>query len=244
MSQGNRLFTVSIVASLALLVVSQAPAGVLVFADTEFADADWIVDTVYSYGAGATLATAHSDTGGNPGACQITMGQLHAEPDVPSGIWRVYLDADAVLDPATMEPLESASAAFDVIATGWGSPGAALRLIARQDDQTYGTPWAQILPPRMGWIWDDVGLHFTATDLGLLQQGDFDPLIQPDLSPTGAPLTFGFMLWQELAAGATEAEDTFAVGNWSIQLHLVPEPATSLSVLAAILLIRRRRAAY
>jgi hypothetical protein len=244
MSQGNRLSTVFIVASLALLVVSQASAGVLEFADTEFADADWVVATVYSYGAGATLATAHSDTYGNPGACQITMGQLHADPDVPSGIWRVYLDADAVLDPATMEPLESVSAAFDLIAPGWGTPGAALRPIARQGDQTYGTPWALALPPRAGWIWDDVGLHFTATDLGLLEQGDFNPLVQPDLSPTGAPLTFGFMVSQELAAGATEAEDTFAVDNWAIQLHLVPEPATSLSVLAAVLLIRRRRAAY
>jgi len=109
-----------------LLVNTQASAGVLEFSDTEFADADWVVETVYSYGAGATLDTAHSDTGGTPGARQMTTGQLHADPNVPSGIWRVYLDADTVWDPATMEPFQSASAAFDVIVTGSGNPAAFL----------------------------------------------------------------------------------------------------------------------
>jgi len=238
-SHGSRLFKVSIVVWLALLANAQASAGVLEFSDTEFANADWIVETVYSYGAGATLDTAHSDTGGNPGACQITTGQLHVDPNVPSGIWRVYLDADAVWDPATMEPFQTASADFDVM-FGWGNPGAALRLVARQNNHLYGHPLALLLPPR--WGWQNVGLGLEV-NMGLLEQGGFDPQVQPDLSPTGAPLTFGFMLWQELAPGATEAEDTFAVDNWSMQLHLVPEPSSAVLLLVSLAVVGHLRAA-
>lgn len=243
MSQGNRPFTVSIVASFALLVISQSPAEVLEFSDTEFLDADWIVETVYSYGAGATLATAHSDTGGNPGACQMTTGQLHAAPNVPSGIWRIYLDADAVWNPATMgalQPMQTASATFDVIVGGSGNPGVFLRLVARQGDHLYGHPWAAALPPGWGWPWDDVPLVLEAYGMGLLEQGGFDAQVRPDLSPTGAPLTFGFMLWQEKAPGTAEAEVIFGVDNWSIQLHLVPEPSAFLSGLLVSLVVGRR----
>jgi len=86
------------------------------------------------------------------------------------------------------------------------------------------------------------GLRLEA-NMGLLEQGGFDPQVQPDLSPTGAPLTFGFMLWQELAPGAIEAEDAFAVDNWSMQLHLVPEPSSAVLLLVSLAVVGHLRAA-
>ena len=233
----------------ACLFVWSFSAGVvaetLQFADTEFADGDWIVETAFSFGAGATLYTSRSNTAGNPGACQITSGYLHsAGADAPSGIWRTYLDADAVWDPASMaalEPIQTVSATFDTIVNGVGCPGAHLRLIACQDGHTYGGPWALSLPPRQGWIWNDVELRLEAMSLGLLESGGFHPEVKPDLSPTGAAVTFGFMLWQELTPGAPEAEDAFAVDNWSMRVRLVPEPATCLPVLTWLALACRGR---
>jgi hypothetical protein len=215
------------------------PAGAesLYFTDTQFADEDWMVETFHEFGQGGWFSTAHSETGGHPGACQLTNGHLNAaDPDAPSGVWRKHLDVDAVWDPASMGTPTCLEATFDGSTSGNGTT---IFLIAQQDGHVYRGHWGLYFIPLWGSPWEETGLPGGVSSMMLLEGGEYDPDAHPDTSPTGSPITFGFMLCHELDSGEPEVDCSFAFDNWSLEVQLVPE-ASTLAGLPLLLLWRRR----
>jgi hypothetical protein len=192
--------------------------------DGDFDPADWSFQ-LFDFHTGGDATPSQAPSGGNPGSFQQVAYTTNAATD-PGDNAAVYVfhsfDA-AVVDPSVDGAIASVDYLWDVsaIAGGGTFSGPALQ----QGGNVYvsaglleltgtSTQWRSV--SRAGVL---------EVNYGLIQDGlEIDPAQDPDFSASGAPITFGFFSAFAGALGGPAAAASAGFDNWSVDVHLVPEP--------------------
>lgn len=217
----------------ALSGVTAAPAlADVVFADTEFSDSVWVLETV-QLNAGGSASAAQSLGTGNPGnARRVTLS-----PNSGGTIWGFsrYGNTGATrYVPSTDGAIASIAFTFDArLVDGFGQ-GQAVAISLKQGQITFG---ASFDITGSGGAWQTfASASLNAADFSRLdgQSGT------PNFSASGAPIRFG------IASGNSSTSGTYTTiadyDNFSVTVRQVPTPASgALLVIGGLVAIRRRR---
>jgi hypothetical protein len=239
---GRLLPTLLLASLVGLAFAREAPASTLIFADDTFEGADWSFQ-LFNFHTGGTATPSQPLGGGNPGAYQEVAyaTNLATDPADNAAIYVFHAFAGAVVDPASDGAIASVDYFWDVRAVSGGGTFSGPALM--QGGNVYvsaglleltgtGTTWRSV--SRVGVL--DV-------NYGRIQDVlEIDPAQDPDFSASGAPITFGYFSALAGALGGPAAGATAGFDNWSVDVHLVPEPRlAALLVLAGVHAARRGR---
>jgi hypothetical protein len=184
---------------------------------------DWTCQVILEGGAGACSMTCMS-SGGNPDAClevsTCSGWELHA--------FIVMWKTGFTWDPSPENEIGSVKLEIDEKALDSFGAGQNLKLVVVQDGRFYGAPlvpWAQATGIETSWETLTRG-PAEQDDFGEMTTFPFDPLEQPDFSPSGSPMHFGFTV------GVSSVLDAriHAFDNWKITIEppaAVPVDATT-----------------
>jgi|SRR5580693_5433343 hypothetical protein len=195
-----------------LCCAAPAAAQTTSFSDGDFPDAGWI-DTMVVGGATDFFGVVTVPSGGNPGAYRQT---VHV---IGNGtVLRVaHLNLAAIYAPSAEGSITGIDFTFD--ADHFFSPGAVrYTLLLFQAGNYYSSvPFDDVFPG--GWLtFQHQGL--AATDFTKVAGSGAN---LPDFSPSGAPITLGFMTANSDPHSPPGSYTTVSgIDNWAVQVHFVP----------------------
>jgi len=207
-----------------------AQATTLTFSDGSFDPANWSTQ-LFNFHTGGTATPTQAPSGGNPGSYQQVAYDTNAanDPNDNAAIYVFHAFAGAVVDPSVDGAITSVDYSWEVRAVSGAGifSGPALA----QGANVYVSAGLLELTGTST-LWRSVSrLGVRDVNYGLIQDIlEIDPAQDPDFSASGTPITFGYF---SALAGARDGPAASAVGgfdNWSVDVLLVPEPATGLLV--------------
>jgi hypothetical protein len=230
---GSRLGVV-VILGLASTAGARPGDGDIVFTAGEFDRGSFEVVTV-STAAGGSSAWTQQPAGGNPGAFLRITHSLDAGP--PDGgycanwAWVFVFPSGATIDPAAIGGIESVDFSIDSLYLASEptpllpqSRGVALR----QGGRIYLGASNAVGPS--GWttltFFDLASAQFS--ELVNLPPCDFtDNQSQPDFSPSGGQIEFGFASGNSTSIGGNQfsMQIAYGVDNWSVTVVSAPPPA-------------------
>jgi hypothetical protein len=209
---------------------SAAAHADVVFADTEFINSNWALETV-SLGAGGTASAAQVATG-NPGNAR----RVSLSPNAGGGLWafsRFGTTTATRYAPATDGAIAAVAFSFDarVVTSDAALP---VRFALKQGQAIFAVGEGVL----------DTGSSWQTFSLAGLTAASFTRLDgvagTPDFSAAGAPIRFGFAVGA--LPGGSIAEKVTNFDNFSVRVTQVPGPGVAaLGVVLATLAPRRRR---
>jgi hypothetical protein len=217
----------------ALTWAGGARAATLTFSDGTFDPANWSTQ-LFNFHTGGSATPSQAASGGNPGSYQ--------EVAYATNVFHGF--SGAVVDPSVDGAIASVDYNWDVRAVSGGgtfsgpalAQGGSFYVSAGLLDLTgTSTQWRSV--SRVGVLEVNFG---TIQDIL-----EIDPAQDPDFSASGAPITFGYFTALAGALNGPPASATAGFDNWSVDVHLVPEPTTGSLVAIGLLgagLVARSRA--
>lgn len=202
--------------SLLLLVPGRASAqGVVTFQDGTFLNADWSI-TTETLNLGGSVTGAQVATGGAPGAFRRITNTLNsaAGTGVSNTVYGAHFRAGAVYNPATTGAILTINYSEDSQRNSSVGGVQACALALRQNGTIYYGPG--FLTP------STVGVWATTSQTGLVAS-QFDaaaPGVQnPDFSPTGAPIEFGFSRANSTSVGGDGGQTIGGIDDWTVVIN-------------------------
>lgn len=218
-------------------LVSAAGADV-VFSDTEFANSNWALETVFTGPTGNTgsATAAQSAATGNPGnARRVTLTTGGSFGDTVSAFSRYGTTQATRFDPTTQGAINAVSWTIDArFVTGtFAGAGQGLVLGLKQGTVIYGADY-HVTGSSGSWATS------SATGMTAASFSRLDGLTgTPDFSAAGLPIRFGFIASNSNGGG--QYSTTVDYDNFSVTVTQVPAPGAALILGIAGAALRRRR---
>jgi hypothetical protein len=193
--------------------------GTVIFADTEFADADWNTTVIFQ-APGVMASNSQQLSGGNPGAYRQFTSSFTGE--IYRGNTQVHIHAssyDPVIEGAIAHVVFTISAADFSNERATFSYGRALE----QGGSFYGWAGWSIRTTDGTWgTWNTTSSVPLGPNSFRLLAGNGPP--HPDFSAAGAPIRFGYVTDNSFLANQSGLR-VGGIDNWSMAVTKVPEPS-------------------
>lgn len=210
-------------------------AADIVLSDTEFATANWGVESVNIGGGGTTTVSQVLNTG-NPGALRrVDMTPGPATGDAIYTLHRYGTTMATRYDPTTQGAIQSLDFSIDFREAPAADASTEQKVFfgAKQGTIVFAGPGIQ----------EFLNSSFLPVSFSGLTASDFSAVGASgsfDLSAAGAPIRFGFITYVANSTGAFASRSDY--DNFSVTIHQAPAPSSMLIAgLAGTLALRRRR---
>lgn len=203
-----------------VLAVSSAPG--VVFADANFAEADWAVRAVIDPAqSGATHNESQATTGGNPGAFRSV---AYVIPQTPTSVRLFHTSISGVYDPAAQGAIYVIDFALDcarLAFEGVNQVPSVIGMIEQGGRRFVPAPgnyaWEWYCSPTSYW---ETALPISSVSAGEFTRTDGPPCgpaeACPDFSPQAAPIHVGFMTSVAVNSGVPPGTVVQGIDNWKV----------------------------
>ena len=203
-----------------ILAVSSAPG--VVFADANFAEADWAVTAVINpASSGATHSASQAATGGNPGAFRSV---TYVMPQTPASVRLFHTPVSGVYDPAAQGAIYVIDFALDCVRLAFEGVNQSPSVIGMIEQGG-----RRFIPASdtYAWLWycNQNSYWETVTPISSVSVGEFaltdGPACGPaeacpDFSAQAAPIRVGFMTSVAVNSSAPPGSIVQGIDNWKV----------------------------